>query len=243
MTYLEPALPLLLLLGFVGVIRAWRSQGKHRPWLETIALSGITFLSMNAGAWLLSRPLEAGYSHDPMPHQDADAIVVLAGTVNPPVPGRPYALPAPDTYRRVQHAVWLYRNWKRLPILVSGGGGGERPYSEAMQRVLRTEGVPAEMIWMESRSGNTHESALYSSEILRAHGVSRIALVIEATSMPRAARSFRKYGIAVVPTPARHTQLSEDYSDYFPGWSAVAKNGEIIHEAVGLLWYKMRGWI
>ena len=123
MTYAEPALPLLLLLGLVGVIRAWRSAApRRRPWLETISLVGITVISMPAGAWLLSRPLEVWYSRDPIPHESADAIVVLAGTVIPPNRLRPYALPSQDTYLRVQHAVWLFRYWKALPILVCGGG-------------------------------------------------------------------------------------------------------------------------
>jgi uncharacterized SAM-binding protein YcdF (DUF218 family) len=242
-TYVEPALPFLLLLGLAGVVRAWRSSGNRRPWLETIALGGITFLSINAGAWLLSRPLESGYSVSPMPEEHADAIVVLSGTVHPPVPGRPYTIPAPDTYRRVQHAVWLFRNWKQIPILVSGGGTNERPHAAVMRDVLLTEGIPAQMVWTESHSSNTHESALNSSALLRAQGVRRVALVTEAYSMPRAARAFEKAGIAVVPAVSRRTQLSGDYWDVFPGPSAIDRNGEIIHELVGLLWYKLRGWI
>jgi uncharacterized SAM-binding protein YcdF (DUF218 family) len=143
----------------------------------------------------------------------------------------------------VQHAVWLFRNWKPLPILVSGGGGGDRPHAAVMHDALVTEGVPTEVIWTETESENTHENAVNSSAILRARGVTRIALVTEAYSMPRAARAFEKSGITVVPAPSRRTQLSGSYTDFFPGPSAIARNGEIIHELVGLLWYKLRGWI
>jgi uncharacterized SAM-binding protein YcdF (DUF218 family) len=198
---------------------------------------------MNAGAWILSRPLEIGYSRSPMPPEQADAIVVLSGSVHDPVPGRPYTLPAPDTYRRVQHAAWLFRNWKPLPILVTGGGDGNQPHASVMRDVLLTEGIPADMIWTESAAGNTHESAVNSSAMLRARNISRVALVTEAYSMPRAARAFEKSGITVVPAVSRRTQLNGDYNDYFPGASVIARNGEIIHEIVGLLWYKLRGWI
>ena len=240
MTYVEPALPFLLLLGIVDVIRAWRRSNKgHRPWIETIVIGGILFLSMDAGAWLLSRPLESGYSRDPMPHESADAIVVLAGAVSQASAGRPYALPAQDTYRRVRRAAWLFRYWKPLPILVSGLD----PDADVMRHLLEAEGVPRSMIWLEARSTNTHESAVYGSQILKARGVTRIVLPVEASSMPRAARSFRKVGIEVVPNPVRHTQLSWEFNDFWPGWPAIQSNGETIHELGGLLWYKLRGWI
>jgi uncharacterized SAM-binding protein YcdF (DUF218 family) len=240
MTYVEPALPLLLLLLIVDLVRAWRrSAGRHRPWLETIVVAGLLLLSTNAGAWLLSRPLESGSSRDPLPHESAGAIVVLAGAVSPPSPGRPYALPAPDTYRRVRRAAWLFRYWKPLPILVSGNGLD----ADVMRHLLESEGVPRNMIWLETRSRNTHESAVYGSEILKARGVARAVLPVEASSMPRAARSFRKAGIDTVPSPVRHTQLTWEFGDFWPGWSAIESNGETIHELGGLVWYKLRGWI
>src|SRR5215207_881773 len=122
MTYIEPALPLLVLLGALGVIRAWRSSGTvRRPWLETISIAGICLLTTNVGAWALSRPLEIWYTKA-IPAARADAIVVLAGAVNPPTPDRPYPVAGQDTYRRVQHAAWLFRHWNALPILASGGG-------------------------------------------------------------------------------------------------------------------------
>jgi uncharacterized SAM-binding protein YcdF (DUF218 family) len=60
--------------------------------------------------------------------------------------------------------------------------------------------------------------------------------------MPRAAASFRKFGINVVPAPARYTDLNHDFSDFIPNWRAIYINGETIHEMVGLVWYKLRGW-
>ena len=44
---------------------------------------------------------------------------------------------------------------------------------------------------------------MYGAEILRAHGISRVVLVVEASGMPRAAASFEKMGIHVVPAPIR----------------------------------------
>jgi uncharacterized SAM-binding protein YcdF (DUF218 family) len=149
-----------------------------------------------------------------------------------------------DTYQRLQHGIWLFKNWKSLPILVCGGTLGEQePYSVTMKRVLESEGIPSDRIWVEDRSRSTHENAMYGSIILRDHGISRIALVVEASSMPRAAASFRKEGITVVPAPIRFTRLDRSFIDVFPSWQAIALNGETLHELVGLAWYWFRGWI
>jgi uncharacterized SAM-binding protein YcdF (DUF218 family) len=61
--------------------------------------------------------------------------------------------------------------------------------------------------------------------------------------MLRAAASFRKAGITVIPAPIRFTELHFEIMDIFPDWNAIALNGETIHEILGLAWYRLRGWI
>jgi uncharacterized SAM-binding protein YcdF (DUF218 family) len=245
-SYLEPALPLLILLGIIGLCRAWwRSTKGTRPWLLTVSIGGILLLSLNAVAWITSLPLEIWYEEIPVSTETAQAIVVLSGTVRSPTPNRPYSVPSQDTYERLQHGVWLFKHWKPLPILVCGGTfDGKQPFAVTMKRILvESAGIPADMVWIESRSRSTHENALYGSEVLREHGVTRVALVVEANSMLRAARSFQKEGITVIPEPIRFTRLDRGVIDFFPTWSAIALNGEAAHELVGLLWYRLRGWI
>lgn len=244
MSYLEPALPLLLLLALVGLARAWRaSTSENRPWLMTISILGIVLLSLNPVAWLLSRPLEMWYDEKPIPETTVEAIVVLAGAVDSPKPNRPYPLAANDTYIRLQHAAWLFKHWISRPILVCGGGRDNASYSQAGRHLLEAEGIPPNLIWSEARSLSTYENALYGSQILREHGVSRIALVIDASSMARAAAAFRKQGITVVPAPFRFYDLDLSVEDILPNWRAIQANGETAHELVGLLWYRLRGWI
>jgi len=244
LTYFEPALPLLLLFGAVGLFRVWRRSIKgSRPWLLTISVIGIWLLSTNGVAYLCSLPLEIWYRDNPLPAESAEAIVILSGTVHSPLPNRPYAFAAQNTYERLQHGIWLYKNWNSLPILVCGGGWSNEPFSSTMKHVLETEGVPSELVWVESLSRSTHENAVYGSKILHKHGVSHIALVVEASSMPRAAASFRKLGINVVPAPFRFNELHRNLMDVLPGWQALATNGETIHELAGLAWYRLRGWI
>ena len=115
--------------------------------------------------------------------------------------------------------------------------------SEIMRRFLEADGIPKELIWMEGRSRSTHENAVYGADILRAHGISRVVLVVEASGMRRAAASFEKMGIHVVPAPIRFFNLDGRITDVLPGWGPLARNGETLHEALGLVWYELRGWI
>jgi uncharacterized SAM-binding protein YcdF (DUF218 family) len=108
---------------------------------------------------------------------------------------------------------------------------------------MEAEGIPPDLIWIESRSRTTHENALYSSEILRQHGVPRVALVTDASSMPRATACFRKLGIDVVPAPFQFFNVNHSLRDMLPEWENIEANGLTLHEVVGLLWYRLHGWI
>jgi uncharacterized SAM-binding protein YcdF (DUF218 family) len=210
----------------------------------TISIAGILLLSMNVVAWFFSAPLEMWYDAEPFPAEPAEAIVILSGSVHPASANRPYTFAAQDTYERLQHGLWLFKHWNSLPILVRGGMLEEdEPYAATMRRVLESEGVPREMIWIENRSKSTHENAVYGSKILRNHGIARIALVVEANSMARAAAAFRKEGIAVVPAAIRFTKIDGKLTDVVPNWRAIALNGEALHEYLGIAWYRFRGWI
>jgi uncharacterized SAM-binding protein YcdF (DUF218 family) len=200
-------------------------------------------LSLTPVAWLVSRPLEGWYDENPAPHGSADAIVILAGAVASPTPVRPYPLVGADTYVRFQHALWLFKHWSAQPILACGGGQDQESYARAMRHLLEADGVPSDKIWIEDRSSSTYENALYAARILRQHGISRIALVTDARSMLRAEASFEKQGLTVVPAPFRFYSLAFTLEDLLPTWRAIEANGDTAHEIIGLLWYRLRGWV
>ena len=64
-----------------------------------------------------------------------------------------------------------------------GGSANSPPYAFVMKRLLEQEGVPSDRIWVEPRSRNTHESAIYGADVLKQHGIARVALVIEAAGI------------------------------------------------------------
>jgi uncharacterized SAM-binding protein YcdF (DUF218 family) len=245
MSYTQPLLSLVLIMLTVGVWRCWRSQRPLRPYLMLAGVLGLFLLSWPPAAWLLSRPLEGHYALRALPAGDAEAIVVLSGNVRPPLPERPVPLADHDTYERCHYAAWLYKNWRQLPVVASGGVGpqGGEPFSLAMRRLLEAEGVPESRAWIEVKSRSTHENAEYTADLLRTKGITRVALVTEAYHMPRAESCFRKVGLQVVPAPCGFFHLHLDWQHFAPGWRAIERNELVLHEFVGLAWYRMRGWI
>jgi uncharacterized SAM-binding protein YcdF (DUF218 family) len=107
----------------------------------------------------------------------------------------------------------------------------------------REKGVPEWFIWTEERSTSTHQNALFGAEILKRHGIRRVALVVDARSMPRAEACFRKQGITVAPAPSFFTHLERNTDDFLPGWSAIRRSEGALHETLSLAWYCLRGWM
>ena len=242
MTYIEPLTTLVLVLLWIGVYCLQPSRSKR---LLALLLLAASLLTWPPCEYVFSRPLESAYRREPFrAPENLEAIVVLSSGVFPPQYERPYPLSDHETFSRCQHAAWIYRN-ARLPVLVSGGRGfgSSPPFAETMRELLVGAGVPPGMIWLEDRSHNTHENAAFSAQILRQHGVHRIALVVDARSMRRAAACFRHEGIEVVEAPNRFLYLTAVMNDWLPGWRAIRGNEYTLHEMAGLLWYRLRGWI
>ena len=236
MTYIQPLLSIWLLLIAAGLLPLGR-RGR-RPWLAWLGLAGLFVTAWPPAAWLLARPLEAWYSPVPSPDFSAQAIVVLASTAEFAHDDLLFDVPGHDTYRRCLQAVWLYKHWAPRPILVSGG-----PMASTMQRVIESEGVPPADVFAETSSLDTHTNALYSAPLLAQRRISMIALVVDARDMPRAKACFVRQGLVVVPVPIAFLESDFGPADFLPAWSAISSNEHTLHEVLGLIWYRLRGWI
>ena len=135
----------------------------------------------------------------PRSKNNNDAIVVFSTSVSPPSTARPFSLPDHDLVERCEFAAWLHRRWPEKPVLASGGRSkdGLPPLSVTMRDWLRRAGVAESRIWTEELSTSTYENAFYTAEILRKAGIKSVALVVDGSSMPRAAACLRKQGIQV----------------------------------------------
>jgi len=248
-SYIEPGITLALLVAALGVLPATKRRCGGHNVLTPLALIGLFCWSFPPVAMLHSSLLENRYPLNLAPTPEAGAIVVLSGGIHETPPPQSMTFPESSTYRRAMHAAWLYRNWKPLPIVASGGSVGRSPEALAASDVIRdlllSQGIPADQIWLESESYSTFENAVFSARLLREKGISRVVLVTGAVHMPRADLSFRRQGLTVDASPCcYYTDTRLDYwYDYLPTHRAIEANEAVLHEWLGLLWYRMKGYI
>lgn len=172
----------------------------------------------------------------------AKAIVILGGGRYAEAPEFGVDTVSRLTLERVRYGAYLHRQ-TRLPVLVSGGSTGGEKTSEAelMRAVLQADYkiVPK---WQESRSRNTFENAMLSSELLRAVRIEHVILVTHGWHMRRAVWSFESAGLQVTPAPTGFTTLSNRQRGvyaYLPSarglyWSSIA-----LREYLGYWWYRL----
>jgi uncharacterized SAM-binding protein YcdF (DUF218 family) len=204
-------------------------------------------LSTPAVARRLAAAVEGGFN--PMPGADllqtAGAIVVPGCDryANAPEHGGRDAVSA-CTLVRLAHAAGIHRA-TGLPILVSGGRvfGEAEAEAELMERALRSD-FNVEATWLETQSRNTAGNARHSAVILKTQGIGTIVLVTHAVHMRRAAESFRRQGIEVVPAPAAFYSAPDSkplVMRFLPSMTALSISHVALYEMLGGLWYRVRG--
>lgn len=238
-TFLLPPLNLLL-IALAGLL-LW-----HKRPIVARVLLGTAFTLL----WLLSTPFVAEsllQSLEGKPKvldtspKTAEAIVVLGGGTYFNAPEYGGDTVSHISLARLRYAARLYRE-TALPILTSGGKPLGNALSEAgqMQHVLEHEFKVA-VQWAEAESDNTSESARYSFKLLQQAGITRIYLVTHASHMPRAARAFQAAGFTVIPAPtAFTTRHHTDLLAFMPRATALRDSSIFMHEAIGLLWYRIK---
>src|SRR5690606_3552038 len=233
---------ILVLLALAGLLLRRRRPGTGAALLWTAVLVLLVLSLPPAGRALLAG-LET--RSPPLAPESAlaaraQAIVVLGG-------GRQWHAPeyAGDTVNRytlerLRYAARLHRA-SGLPVLVSGGStlGEAVPEAELMRRVLAQDfGVPVR--WVETRSRNTFENALYTTAVLEGAGIRVVLLVTHAWHMPRARWSSTRAGLVTVPAPTGFSTGSASRLELLPTAQGLAMSRLALHERLGLLWYRLR---
>jgi len=235
---LPPTGPLLLAL--LGVLVAMRRRGPGLA-IATLGLVLAFALGTNAVALLLAPHLMPGVrAAQPQDLQQVQAIVVLGGGVLPRAPEYGTAQPGPNTLQRLRYGVWLARRADK-PLAFAGGVGWGAAASQAetegsvARRVLR-EDYGLAFRWIDDRSRDTAENAARMAELLRPQQVRRIALVTDATHMPRAAAAFRAAGFEVVTAPTDFPVVHNGaLLEWLPSMHGAATNRMLLREWLGRL--------
>lgn len=230
----------LILLGFAGFALLRRRPALARA-LIFISLAFLTILSMPVVGDRLLAQLEPYPALNPAHLPQADAIVILgAGTY---FDAPEYGGDTVDAMalERLRYGARLAR-LTGLPILVSGGTPtGGKAQAAMMQAVLEQDfHVPVR--WAENHSNTTWENARDSYKLLANTKVRRILLVTHAWHLPRAVYSFEKAGFQVIPAGTDFSLTSKiRVMDFIPHPRGLLASYYAMHEAIGLIWYRLKG--
>ncbi len=192
-------------------------------------------------------------SHRPIEYQKVKGILVLGGSFES---GKMAVIrgeiPLGSAAERVTKAVELQRKHPHLTIVFTGFSGAMVPegLSEAQMasQFLIEQGVDQEKIWLEGASRNTHENAIYTKKLLQDHGVIQDAwvLITSASHMRRAKAVFDHEGINTQIMPV------DFEGDPSPSWGSIEsfsieagyrKWRMALREILGLIWYRLAGYI
>lgn len=239
----------------VLVIWLWRRRDRG----PAVVAAGIALLLTLFGGtplpwWLLSR-LEAPYVGQPLADlPKVDAILMLGGGESAsrlePIGYNP--LNASDRFLTAVHLLDLGKSGH----LVLGGGsssfdGEELLDSDAVLRWWRPRLPAGTRVDVLPFSRNTFDEARSMIRLARERGWKRIVLVTSAAHLHRAMALFRESSLEVLPVACDFdgTFHLRSHHAWRNAWCIVPREegfhvaGDWSHELVGILVYRLRGWL
>jgi uncharacterized SAM-binding protein YcdF (DUF218 family) len=179
-----------------------------------------------------------------------DAVIVLGGAINPEMTRETGRTAVNGAAERLLVAFDVLRQGRARNAVVTGGfmrggGAGVRSQAGIMADQLEAWGIDPSRIVAEEQSSDTHEDAVESVKIARAHGWSRDLLLTTALHVPRARGCFVHEGLDVdtLAVDFRSVDPAHEPGDWFPRAMALSETTLAFHELAGRAVYRLRGWI
>jgi len=261
--FLSKLLPLLVyplgLASLLLVVTVWGIWRKRRQLAMGAAIAALIVLWAGSNAWVATRLVQSlewqNLPPDPLPN--AEAIVVLGGSTRPADFPRPW-VDVTEAGDRVLHGAQLYKAGKAPKLILSGGRiewrGGGPPESDDMAQIAEAMGVPRADILEDPTSLNTYQNAVNVKAILQREGIDRILLVTSAMHMPRSLAIFQKQGMDAIAAPTdflisarRVAEVSGSRQaillSLLPDAEHLDNVSRAMKEYIGLLVYRLRGWL
>jgi uncharacterized SAM-binding protein YcdF (DUF218 family) len=238
-------------LGFRGLVSYW---GTFAPVVVGCALAGailwatrlrrllVVITTMMALLWLAVAftPLAAMMVRPLLrsdPPAQADAIYVLSANVQPDDE------PSSSSMTRAVRGLELLGQKLAPHLLVSELGPPTGSYLAYLRKdAAKLGGFDEKSIESVGIVGNTHDEAVRVAALFRERGYQRLLLVSGPTHMRRAVAVFEHAGVPVViAVPAIETETDLERLDLSD--DRILAFRLAAHEWVGLLVYRLRGWI
>ncbi|MCZ2472216.1 YdcF family protein [Aquirufa ecclesiirivi] len=148
----------------------------------------------------------------------------------------------------------LYQQGAIKKILITGGETSiphlmtdKSNESVNVKRLLIKMGVPARDIFVENKARNTYENALYSSQMLKKYiEKDTVVLITSAMHLRRSILCFEKQGFKVRPYAADilKKDTPQGILSYLkPSEKSLQTNFQLLREIVGMIVYKLQGYI
>lgn len=246
-------LGLAILLMVVGLICLW----KRPKWSAGAISTALIVLLVASNGWV-SNALVRSLEWQNLPQGSipkASAIVVLGGGILPQTPPRPW-VEVSEQGDRVLYAAKLYLEGKAPIVILSGGRidwkNGGPPESQDMAELIEVMGVPKSAILQDPTSLNTYENAVNVRQILQANNIQgQIILVTSALHTPRSLAIFKHQGIDAIAAPTDFLYVASKPEDtwqgnllnWLPDTEKLANTNRAIKEYVGIVVYRLKGWL
>lgn len=154
-----------------------------------------------------------------------------------------------DSFDRIGEALHLYKKKKVARIIVSGGDvlyqGQVFNEAKSMSLWLEAMGVSSTDIILEQKARTTRENALYVKEIVDEKNITDFYLITSASHMRRSLAVFVKLGMRPTPYAVdfRVQSLGTGVSFNSFGLAKLNLLKMSLHEYIGILYYKLFGYI
>ena len=203
--------------------------------------SFLLFLSLPYPAFILEKPLLVWAHHladsAAINKRDTSPVIfVLGGGFS-----KKTGIPTSYTMARISHGLDLYSEYPDAYFLFSDAGLGKKTKTSWMMNYLEASGVKTNHILLENEAVSTQQNILYGKVLLMKRGlVARdLFLVTSASHLARATLTARHYGLAPIPDPVPESSNLTCY----PSWHSVVHLSAVLHEYMGILGYKLLGWL
>ena len=148
---------------------------------------------------------------------------------------------------RLTKALEIYKKNPRLLILFSGASNKIKPIgwseSDMAKKFFLEQGVRLENLIFENKSRNTFENIIYSKDIIK-NNKGTWGLITSASHMPRSYFGFKKQGLILEPISVDYrTGTSSIFWINFDIKKGLENWNIILHEVVGIFYYKITGKI
>ena len=190
---------------------------------------------------------ESLYLDPPTEHYRPEAIVILAGGYKSGYSKEQDVLIMETTIRVLTGIKW----WKHNPnaIIVMSGAGhikrrNDKRQTDLMIELARNNSVPKSKLVADTLSLNTREHPQRILELPNINKQTIIGLVTSTWHMRRALFSFNQYFEKVIISPPISTDINSNllfaFQRLIPYPDSLSKSTTMIHEWIGLLWYKIK---